>query len=428
MAKDKSKHHSPPQVSSTGTKLAENSFQTQLQELLKQEKYRQALEEIKKIRKSQSNIEFTPPESEIWLLRGQKEFQKQDFKQAEKSFVRAIELGLTGAAHYWQAKCLLELNQLDSALNILQNAFNAGTLTQDYTIAYLKLLLLKGDMTTVEQLINQESSHLTSDQLDWLQGVIALKNGLPAAALTSFQKIKHPITPGDLPIAWIVYSQQASGNWSAATSLLKSSLSTDDILSRLATYQRAKTGVPSQRSYHLEQKDPIIQDAISALQVLQLINDDKPDDAVHLLVQMLKRSTRFSELSNLRIPLLTLAGQQAFNQERTNQAELLWLPLLIEKPFHPQLAVNLLQVLDENDSEKERQRVLTQFLRWLEQEAKQKPQEWPETRLKLTLAHLHCWMADSQMALGHERAALAGCCNKQNESVPPHQKYWDARD
>ena len=101
MVKNQSKQHSQPQVSNTETKVAENSFQKQLQELLNQKKYRQALEEIKKNQRflrgaslSHPNIEFTPPESEIWLLRGQQEFQKQDFKQAEKSFSRALEFGL----------------------------------------------------------------------------------------------------------------------------------------------------------------------------------------------------------------------------------------------------------------------------------------------------------------------------------------------
>ncbi|MCC5623194.1 tetratricopeptide repeat protein [Nostoc sp. CHAB 5715] len=100
MAKHQSKQRSQQHVSNTGTKVAENSFQMQLQELLKQKKYRQALEEIKKNQRLHPDIEFTPKESEIWLLRGQQEFQKQDFKQAEKSFVRALEFGLVGEVHY----------------------------------------------------------------------------------------------------------------------------------------------------------------------------------------------------------------------------------------------------------------------------------------------------------------------------------------
>jgi tetratricopeptide (TPR) repeat protein len=65
-----------------------------------------------------------------------------------------------------------------------------------------------------------------------------------------------------------------------------------------------------------------------------------------------------------------------------------------------------LQVFDVNSSNQERQRLLTQFLKWLEQEAKQKPQEWPDTRLKSTLAHLHCQMADAYMELDRDRAAV----------------------
>lgn len=427
MAKHQSKQRSQQHVSSTGTELTENSFGMQLQELLKQKKYRQALEEIKKIQRAHPEIEFTPKESEIWLLRGQQEFQKQDFKQAEKSFGRALELGLVGDVHYWQAKCLLELNQLDAALKLLRDAFEAGNLIKDYSICYLKLLLLKGDTATVEQLIDKQAKRFSAAQLHWVRGVLALKHGQPEAALTSFQKIKRPITPGDLPNAWIIYSQQLSGNWNAAANLLGLQSSRyifsrpkyleNPILERLATAQQAKTGIPPLESRNLEREDPLIQDALSALAIVQLIDSDNHHDAAHVLLQMEKRSTRFSELKNLRKPLFTLAGQQALTQGKTECAELFWQPLLTEKPFNPQLAVNLLQVLDANDSDKERQRVLTQFLRWLEQEGKQKPQEWPDTRLKPTLAHLHCWMADAYMAIDRERAALGAL--QQAERICP---------
>ncbi|WP_042342450.1 tetratricopeptide repeat protein [Calothrix sp. PCC 7507] len=427
MAKHQSKQPSQQNVSSTGTEITKNSWEMQLQELLKQQKYRQALEEIKKIQRSHPDIEFTPKESEIWLLRGQQEFQKQDFKQAEKSFVRALEFGLVGEVHYWQARCLLELKQLDAALNLLRNAFESNTLSKDYSICYLKLLLLKGDTTTVEQLINQQPKRFSAAQLHWVRGVLAIKHGQPEDALTSFQKIKRPITPGDLPIAWIIYSQQVSGNWNAAANLLglQSSRYTfsrpkyleHPILERLATAQQAKTGEPPLEAQNLEREDPVIQDALSALAIVQLINNDNPHDAAHVLLQMLKRSTRFSELNNLRKSLFTLAGQQALNQGQAECAELFWQPLLTEKPFNPQLAVNLLKVLDANDSDKERPRVVTQFLRWLEQEAKQKPQEWPDTRLKPTLAHLHCWMADAYMSIDRERAAVGAL--QQAERICP---------
>jgi tetratricopeptide (TPR) repeat protein len=428
VAKHQSKQHSQPQVSSAETKIAENSFQVQLQELLNQKKYRQALEEIKKNQRLHPNIEFTPKESEIWLLRGQQEFQKQDFKQAEKSFGRALEFGLVGEVHYWQARCLLELKQLDAALNLLRNVFEAGTLPKEYSICYLKLLLLKGDTATVEQLIQEQSKRFSAAQLHWVRGVLALKNGQSSAALTSFLKIKRAITDGDLPLAWVVYTQQISGNWDAAAYLLglKSPSSAysqpkyleHPILERLAIFQQGKTAQEPLKSINPRTTvDKNIQEALMALRMLQLIDKGDHHGAAHLLLKIERRSPRFPELESLRPLLLTLAGQQALKQGEPSCAELFWQPLLTEQPFNPQLAINLLEVFDANDNDQERPRLLTRFLKWLEQEGKQKPQEWPAQRLKPTLAHLHCWMADAYMALDRERAALGAL--QQAERICP---------
>ncbi len=426
MAKNQSKQRSQQHVSSKkSTDL--RSFDMQLQELLKQKKYRQALEEIKKIQRSQPDIEFTPKESEIWLLRGQQEFQKQDFKQAEKSFRRSLEMGLVGEAHYWQAKCLLELNQLDAAVNLVRDAFESDTLTKDYNICYLKLLLLKGDTATVEQLINFESKRFSAAQLHWVQGVLSLKNGQSPLSLASFQKIKRPMTPGDVPIAWIVYTQQAIGNWDAAASILGLQLSTatygrpkyleHPILERLASFQQAKTKLLPQEQENLQPRNKVTQEAMTALAVLQHIDEDNHHDAAHVLLQMERLSTRFPEIESLRVPLLKIAGQQALNQGQTECVELFWQPLLTEQPFNPQLAVNLLEVLEVNDSLQERQRLLTRLLKWLEHEGKQNPPEWPTERLKLTLAHLHCRMADAYMGLDRDRAALGSV--QQAERICP---------
>ncbi len=424
MAKNQSKQRSQEHVSSTSK--AESSFDMQLQELLKQKKYRQALEEIKKIQRSQPDIKFTPKESEIWLLRGQQEFQKQDFKQAEKSFRRTLEMGLVGEAHYWQARCLLELNQLDAALRVLHDAFESDTLTKDYSICYLKLLLLKGDTATVEQLINKQSKRFSAAQLHWVQGVLSLKNGQCSAALASFEKIKRPMTPGEVPIAWIVYTQQALSHWDAAASILglQSSRLTygrpkyleHPILERLASFQQAKTGfLPQERE--IQRGDLLTQEAMTALLVLQQIDEGNHHDAAHALSEIERHSTRFPELESLRTPLFTLAGQQALTQGQLECVELFWQPLLTEQSFNPQLAVNLLEVLEANDSDQERQRLLTRFLKWLEQEGKKNPQEWPTDRLKPTLAHLHCRMADAYMALDRDRAAFGSV--QQAERICP---------
>ena|GEM_PF-458031 len=430
MAKDQSKQRSKQHVSSTGSK-AENSFEIQLQELLKQKKYRQALEEIKKVQRSQPDITLTPKESEIWLLRGQQEFQKQDFKQAEKSFRRAIELGQAGETYYWQARCLLELNQLDAALNLLRDAFVADTLTKDYSICYLKLLLLKGDTATVEQLINQQSKRFSAAQLHWVQGVLSLKNGQSETALASFQKIKHPITPGDVPTAWIAYTQQQLSNWDAAANILGLKLSQQlsglhygrpkylehPILERLATFQQAKTRLLPLAVEHLQSVDKVAQEAMMVMQVLHLIDEGNHHDAAHALLKIERRSPGFRELESLRPSLLSLAGQQALTEGELECVELFWQQLLTEQPFNPQLAVNLLEVFAVNDSWQERQRLLTRLLKWLEQEGKQNPQAWPTDRLKPTLADLHCRMADTYMALNRDRAALGSV--QQAERICP---------
>ncbi|MDF5730201.1 MAG: tetratricopeptide repeat protein [Rhizonema sp. PD38] len=429
MAKDKSKQRSQQHVSNTESKSAGNSFQRQLQELLKQKKYARALEEIKKNQRWQPDIEFTPTESEIWMLRGEQEFHKQDFKQAEKSFRRVIELSPVEEAFYWQAKCLLELNQVDAALNLLRNAFEQGNLTKEYSICYLKLLLLKGETDIVEELINKQPKRFSTAQLYWVQGVISLKNQQFQAALASFQKIKRPITPRDIPTAWIIYTQQAMENWDAAAKILglhspqqsrftygKAKDSEYPILQRLATFQQAQTGLPPLTLETVQSGDKLTQQAMTVMLVLQLIEAGNHHDAAHAMMEI-QHSTQFPELKSLRPSLLTLAGQQALTQGETECAEVFWQALLAEQPFNPQLAVNLLEVLEVNDSELERQQLLTRLLKWLELEGKKNPQEWPSTRLKPTLAHLHCRIADAFMAQNRDRAARGAL--QQAERIDP---------
>jgi tetratricopeptide (TPR) repeat protein len=57
------------------------------------------------------------------------------------------------------------------------------------------------------------------------------------------------------------------------------------------------------------------------------------------------------------------------------------------------------------------------LLKWVEGDAKQNPQTWPETRLKATLAHLHCLLADTWMALDRHRTALGAL--QQAERIFP---------
>lgn len=420
MAKHRFKQKNQQTIESQGQQTAQENFQLQLQRLLQQQKYRQALDEIKKIRHSAPEIELTPTEAEIWLLLGQQEFQRDDFKQAESSLRRALDLGINGEVHYWLAKCLLELNRLDAALELLRTAFEQKVLPKDYSVCYLKLLFLKGDMTTVEQLLTQQAKRFSAAQLHWARGVLALKSGQFETALSSLQKIKQPLAPGDIPAAWIAYTQQALGNWDAAAVSLRLGAARTrmsakhSILERLTLLVQAKTGKSLLSVADEERAD---QEVVLVLEILHLIDQGNLHDAGHVLLKLGRRATRFPELATLRPALLTLAGQQALMQGKAECVETFWEPLLTEQPFNPQLAVNLLEVFELNESEQERQRLLTRLLKWLEQEAKQHPQDWPEARLTPTLAKIQCRLADAWMALNRPRAALGSL--QQAERVCP---------
>jgi tetratricopeptide (TPR) repeat protein len=409
------------QMANKGEQPSEEKFQS----LLKQQKYRQALEEIKRLQRSNPEIELTPKESSIWSLRGQQEFKQRNFKQAEKSFRRALELGLDGEAHYWSAKCLLALNQLDAALELLQTAFESNRLPKDYAGAYLKLLLLRGNTSTVEELLNKQAKRFWAAQVHWARGALALQAGQPETALFHFKKVKTKVTPDDVPTAWIAYTQQALKHWDAAATTLslaasgRRSLLNHPVLKRLVVLQQAKTGNSMLDVVaHVQEENPIYyQEAVLVWETLQLIEQGNLHDAGHAFLQLNRRSSHFPELATLYRPLLTLAGQQAVSERQLDCAEGFWKPLVAQPPFDPHLAVNLLHVLAANSSDQERQRLLTRLLNWLEQEAKQNPQSWPDARLKPTLAKIHCFLADTWMALNRAQTALGSV--RQAERLCP---------
>lgn len=414
-----SRNQSAPNIKTAPS--PQQQFQTQIQALLKRQQYRQAIDEIHKIQRSQPEWIIDPSEADIWLLRGKQEFEKADFRQAENSLHQALKLGLAGETHYWLAKCYLARNRLEKAIEFLQTAFQQETLPKDYSICYPKLLLLKGETATVEQLITQQSKRFTAAQLHWLRGVLALKAQQPQTALAAFQKVKRPLTPGDRPELWQIYTQQAHGNWEAAAIKLgigegstqrmrllygTPKYTEHPFLQRFALLHHLKTGQPPLEQMRFRAGEPLIDDAVAVLSLLEFLKDSDPHEAGHILLKFDKRSTRFPELATLRPALLTLAGQQAFDQRAFSCAEDLWQPLLTEQPFNSQLAINFLEVLDENKSYQEQQRLLTRLIKWLGQEAKQNPQSWPQEKLNLTLAHARCRLADIWMKLDRFRAAL----------------------
>jgi tetratricopeptide (TPR) repeat protein len=400
----------------------QEKLQAQLNSLLKQEKYRQALEEIRKAQRTQPDVKFTPSEAEIWLLRGKQEFQKGDLKQADPSLRQALGLGLLGESHYWLAKTLLAANRLDAAIALIRPAFEAGTLPKDYSICYAKLLLLQGDTAAVEQLLSQQSKRFPAAQQHWLRGVLALKAEQPDVALAAFQKLKRPVTPGDRPAIWQVYTQQILKNWDAAAAQLglKSSAqwafsfgrpayTEHPLLHRLALLQHLETGEPPMEQILFNQTNPAFSGTAEVAHILSLLEDlgkNNSHEAAHAMLRLDRRSSKFPEVAVLRPALLAMAGEQSMTQGEVNCAAEFWQLLQQEQPFEPQLAVNLMKVLDLNEDYQALQRLLTRIIKWLEQDFKQNPQSWSDDRRKATLSYAHCRLADTWMALGKQRAAL----------------------
>ncbi|WP_019498903.1 tetratricopeptide repeat protein [Pseudanabaena sp. PCC 6802] len=410
-----------PKLEQRRAPITQDGFQTQLQSLLRQQKYRQAIEEIRKALRVQPDLKISPSEAEIWLLRGKQEFQKKDFKQAAASFQCAVQLGLTGEVHYWLAKSLLERDLIDDAIAQIQPAFADGSLPKEYSICYAKLLLLKGDTEAVEQLLSQQVKRFPSAHQNWLRGVLALKAEQPKVALTEFQKVKQPVTQGDRPDIWQIYTQQVLQNWEAAAQKLgldntpKSGFSfdlkqpayaVDPRLMQLALLQKFKTGKPSLQSMRLNQNSQASIEMLRVIDMLELIDEDNLHDAAHVLLKLDRRSTQFPEVAAMRPSLLLLAGQQAMIQgEMSCASEFLQLAQR-EQPFDPQRSVNLMKVLDLNEDYQELQLLITKLLKWLEREIEQNPHDWSDDRRKATLAYGYCRLADTWIAMGRERTAM----------------------
>lgn len=410
-----------PKLEQRWAPITQDGFQAQLQALLKQQKYRQAIEEIHRALRIQPDLTFTPPEAEIWLLRGKQEFQKKDFKQTVASLQSAMQLGLAGEVHYWLVKSLLERDRLDDAIAQLRADFEDGSLPKEYSICYAKLLLLKGEIATVEQLLSQKTKRFPAAHQHWLRGVLALKADRPEVALTEFQKVKQAVTQGDRPDIWQIYTQQALQNWEASAqklgleeadksafpfTLKQPTYVIHPTLMRLALFQKVKTGKPSLQSMRFSDNSQAFTEMLRVIDILELIDENNPHDAAHVLLKIDRRSNQFPELATLRPDLLTLAGQQAMKQGEMSCASEFLKIVQREQPFDPQRSVNLMKVLDLNEENQELQLLITKLLKWLEQQIQQHPQDWPEDRRKTTLAYGYCRLTDTWMSLGRIRTGL----------------------
>jgi tetratricopeptide (TPR) repeat protein len=409
-------------LSTMAASASNQSLESQIQALIQKHKYAQAVRKLEQALQRDPHQSVPLSEADIWLLKGQHEVELTHYPQAEQSLQMALSLGLTGDTHYWLARCWLNQHQPDKAVTLFQTAFDDKTLPKDLGGCYLKLLFLTDHPEVVEALIKTQAKRFYAPHLHWARGVLALQSEDPETALTHFKKMGRPASPGDQVMVWEAYACQQVGDWDqAATKLgldslyqrgyrfgpLRQALPRHPARQQLALVQAASTQQSLSELFDLDTLDSPERQAAMILQLLHFIDQEDFHNAAHVLLNSdPQEMTDYAELlQGLFRPLMLLAGKQARQEQELNCTETFWSQVVNEPTFDPQLAINLHHILDLTGSHRENYDLLQKLLKWVQKDAKQQPQAWPDTRLQPTLAKLYCWLADNQMILGRYREA-----------------------
>jgi tetratricopeptide (TPR) repeat protein len=389
-------------------------MQQQLKTLLSKQKYAQALDQVHKIRQAYPEAQSAPEDAGIWLLRGKQELEHNELESAETSLRQALDLGLKGEVHYCLAKSLIGLDRADEALSLIQQAFETKVLPKDYAGCYLKLLMLQGHLEQVKALVEKQAQRFYAPQLHWARGILALKAEQFEVALTHFQKMGRPATPGDWSTVWPTYVHQQLQQWGKTSVMLgleplggfsssRQQFPEHPAMQRLALFQALATQRSLSKVLDFKQTEFAQRPAALVFELVQLIDQKNYHEAAHIVLQLPQPAPDWPEVDQLYRPLLILAGEQALQEDQPGCAETFWGQIAEQSPFDPQLAVNLSQVLHQTGSHHRNCRLLSELLKWLQQAAKQYPDTWPDSRLKPTLAKLHCLLVDTYLALGQYR-------------------------
>ncbi|MEO0458265.1 MAG: tetratricopeptide repeat protein [Cyanobacteria bacterium P01_A01_bin.114] len=432
MAKRKGIREKLSQLTASGKSLSGKSLEEQIQALIEQQKYSKALRTLQQSLKRDPDQNLTVTEADIWLLQGKYEFEQARYPQAERSLQKALALGLTGDVHYWLAKSLLAQQQSAAALELFQTAFDDKTLPKDLGGGYLKLLFLNDKADEVEKLVKTQAKRFYAPHLHWARGALALKAGNPQVALPHFKKMGRQASPGDHLMAWQAYAHQKAGNWSQAEkavsmtqpafmgSLFRSSRPELPVMQRLKLFQAAHTKGDLANFFDLRDPDLPDRETVLVLAILNLIHADNVHDAAHLAMKLTdEMMANYPAIQPLYRPLMLLAGNQAHQQQEFSCSASFWGKVVDEPTFDPNLALHLYQALELTDAYREARQLINRLLTWVQQAAKQNPQDWPKARLNPTLAKLHCWLADAQMVTGRDRDA-ARSLRKAEQLAPDH--------
>jgi hypothetical protein len=394
------------------------ALEKQINSLLSQGKYSQAIRKLQQGLKRNPDQTLSISEWEIWLAQGRDEFNSGRYPQAETALSKAVALEPNVDTYYWLAKCFLAQHKEAEALELFQAAFEDKSLPKDLGGCYLKLLFLNNQANTVESLVQKQTKRFYAPHLHWARGALALKADDPETALAHFQKMGRPASKGDHLSSWQAYAHQQAGNWSEADKLLgmaqpsfgimtfRPPLAHHPAVNRLRIAQVAHTDKDLLEFVDVNRSDLPNRNAALVLDLLHLIHENNFHDAAHVAIKLPQQvMAKYPELEQLYRPLMLLAGDQAQKQGEIGCTAQFWGQVVNQPEFDPQLAVQLYSAMDQAGNHREARQLVEQLIRWVQKEAKQNPQAWPEARLNPTLAKLYCWMADNQIFSGLQREA-----------------------
>ncbi|TVP65678.1 MAG: hypothetical protein EA342_14015 [Leptolyngbya sp. LCM1.Bin17] len=376
-----------------------------------QRQYTKAIRKLRQALKRDPDLTPSFTEAELWLKQGEYDLEQERYGQAETAYRSALDLGSYGDTHYWIAKCLLAQQKADEALDLFQQAFEDKTLPKEFGGCYLKLLWLNGQADTVDRLVKTQPKRFLAPHLHWARGVLALQAEEPEAALTHFKKMGRPASPGDQADIWSSYAYQCTEDWLAAETalglgqpsfggpLFQTRPPQHAAVQALAVVQAAHSQSDPTDLLNPRQLDVSQRDTVLLLELLHLVRQENFHEAAHALLDLSEQTmATYPELQTLHGPLMRLAGDQALKQGEITCTATFWSHAVNQPEFDPQLAVQLYPVLDATGDYHEAQALVQQILAWVQTNAKQRPQLWPDDRLSSTLARLYCWLADNQMA------------------------------
>lgn len=389
--------------------LSKPSLGDQIDQCYEQGLYQQALTKLKQARKSNQASDIRLNEGDILLAWGIDDAEQGAYGKAEKTLRQAMELGAVGEkgdAYYWLAKCLVEQEQGQAALDLVQTAFETKQLPKQQGACYLKLLVLNDRLDTLATVIDSQKNRFYAAPLHWARGVLALHQQSPKEALPHFKKMGNRTTPGDFPMAWTVYAKQQAGQWEETDQSLRLNQPSFDY-SPFSTFTPNRNKHPARVrltlvqlahtfshdfSEHvpLEGLTPVEKQSTLVLEILRMIANDEVYDAAHLFLNTVKETAAmFPLVQELHDPLLTLAGSAAMSLGEPEYAEVFWSRLLSSSVQDPQIAIHLRQAMFESGADQAAIGVVKKLMQWVERQT-----TWAEPQRQSILAHLHCWTCD----------------------------------